>query len=269
MARNASAEHATDRNSISTGLPAVPADSRGSERSVSRVTSLPRKLAAFIRNHGPRAAVQETVHRAVNWWHERRLGVDTMGRFELADIGIVRDDLRDSMPIGYHAFLSVLKRIPLEPSRTTFMDYGVGKGRAVCAAATFPFRRIVGIELSRALSAHAQANLDRMKHRKVRDIDVQLGDATTFGVPDDVNLIYFFNPFAGDTLRRVVDNIYRSWCKSPRKIHFIYFNNDHFDDAVADRAWIRKIDQRGFYPRISCGVYETTTYVDNRPDGRG
>lgn len=220
------------------------------------VTTILRNAAGFIKHHGLIGFCRELRHRVVNDCYERRLGIETTGRVKLADLGIQRGDSRDSMPIGYVEFFAVLKRVPLHPSDVTFLDFGAGKGRAVCAAATLPFKRVIGIEVSQALFDVAVANVARMRHRKAREVDVKNSDATEYQLPDDVNLVYFFNPFAGDSLRKVVDNIYASAARAPRKIYVVFFNNDHFETIVAHRPWIRKISQTVFYPRISCGMYE-------------
>ncbi|GEM_PF-3909931 len=224
----------------------------------SRIAQL-RHAAAFVANHGIGGFSRELCHRCVNLYYERRLGVATAGRVKLTDIGVSRSDARDSMPIGYGAFFSIFKRIPLPKPDVVFLDFGVGKGRAVCAAATFPLKQIVGVELSEALAEVALFNIERMRHRKTMRIDIRRGDATELRLSRDVNLVYFFNPFAGDTLVKVVENIHRSHQEFPRKIYVIFFNNDHFDKVVRGEQWIKKIYQKTFYPRIACGVYETVS----------
>ncbi len=72
-----------------------------------------------------------------------------------------------------------------------------------------------------------------------------------------VNIIYFYNPFVGLTLERVVDNIHLSYKKAPRKIYIIFFNNDEFEKIIINQKWIIQIHQSQPHPDISCGVYET------------
>lgn len=223
---------------------------------MSRVLSRARNGMVFLTQRGITGFARELWYQSINRYHEWRLGVDTTGRVELASIGVRQQDSRDCMPIGYGALFHVLKRIPLPMSEVSFLDFGVGKGRAICAAATFPFKQVIGVELSAALVQTASANVERMRHRKVARVDIRQGDAVEFDVPRDVNLIYFFNPFAGQTLSRVVNNIVRSHRDFPREIYVIFFNNDHFDKAVANMSGIRKVSQMTFYPHISCGVYE-------------
>lgn len=211
----------------------------------SRIAQL-RNAAAYVANYGIGGFSRELCHRCVNLYYERRLGVETAGRVRLTDIGVSRSDARDSMPIGYAAFFSTFKRVPLTKPDIVFLDFGVGKGRAVCAAATFPLKQVVGVELSKALAVVARFNVERMRCRRTERVDIRHGDATELHVPRDVNLIYFFNPFAGDTLAKVVENIHRSYQEFPRKMYVMFFNNDHFDKIVCDERWIKKIYQKTF-----------------------
>lgn len=211
---------------------------------------------SFARRYGAGRLGQELFYRLVNGYYDRRLGIRTTSSVRLSDLGIVSAESIDSSPLGYPAFFSILKRVPLDRSTSVFLDYGAGKGRVVCAASTSPFRRVIGVEFSDVLLDLARQNVERMKHRRAKDVELVHSDATAFEVPSDVNLIYFYNPFFGETLRRVVDNIRLSHRRHPRKIYVIFFNNNHFDEIIG-QGWLTKTHQSQFYPRISCGVYET------------
>lgn len=225
---------------------------------LSHINERARRATAFLRNRGVGTFFREIHHRLVERHYERRLGIDTASRIKLSDIGVDRPDSRDSMPIGYAAFYSALRKVPMELSDSVFLDYGVGTGRAVCAAATFPFRRVIGIDISATLIDLAQANLDRLRYRRAKHVELELIDATQYDVPPDVNLIYFFNPFAGDTLRKVLGKMSSSFQLHPRKMYIVFFNNDHFERIIVEEEkWLAKIQQTEFYPHISCGVYET------------
>ncbi len=212
--------------------------------------------AEFVRRFGPLRFGREVVYQFVNRLHERRLGVRTAATVRLADIGIVSGDAMDSTALGYGALFSVIRALPIDYPSSVFLDYGAGKGRAVCVAATQPFRRVVGIDLSEVLVELARQNVKVLKRRRAKQIDLFVIDATEFQVPPDANVIYFYNPFSGETLRRVVGKLRASFEQHPRTMHVIFFNNDHFDRMIAGERWITKLRQTGFYPSISCGVYE-------------
>jgi SAM-dependent methyltransferase len=70
-----------------------------------------------------------------------------------------------------------------EWERFTFVDLGSGKGRALLLASRFPFRKIVGVELS----AVAAANIKLMAApwQRCREMEAICADAATFDYPMD------------------------------------------------------------------------------------
>ncbi|MBU0701370.1 class I SAM-dependent methyltransferase [bacterium] len=211
----------------------------------------------FLMRFGIKQFVQELLYRYNNWYYDRWLNVNTAHMIKKSALGINKTDSIDYVPIGYRAIYSMLKKIPIDKSHCTFLDYGSGKGRAVVVAAIFSFKRIIGVEISDKLVAIAQTNIANMKHRKTIQIEIIQSDATEFIVSRDVNIIYFFNPFIRETLQKVVDNIYFSYKEYPRKIYILFFNDDHFEKIIKNQDWIKKTYQTRFYPNYSYGLYET------------
>ena len=209
----------------------------------------------LARKLGIRRFARELGYRAANYYHERRLGVTTDATVALAELGIDGAEQHDHMTMGYPHIWAALRAIPVEPRLCTFMDFGCGMGRAIVAAATLPYREIIGIDVSDQLIGLARKNVDGMRRKKAGYIQLTVADASGFEIPDGVNVMYFYNPFRGRVLQKVVDNIRDSFERVPRPIHVIFFNNGHFDEVVAHQAWIRKIWQRQFYPHYSCGAY--------------
>ncbi len=210
----------------------------------------------FMRRFGLARFLQEVYYRAENACYERLLNVDTSTSVTLSDLGIAGDGRRDYNPMGYKALYRAMRRVPLKKKECAFLDYGAGKGRALVVAATFPFRRVVGVEISDRLVECASQNLRRMRWRRAHSVEVCLADAVDYPVPHDVNVLYFFNPFRGRVLRAVVENIYQSWSQRPRTMYVAYFNNDDFEVAVGDKPWIRNIHRATVYPNYSFGMYE-------------
>jgi SAM-dependent methyltransferase len=150
----------------------------------------------------------------------------------------------------------MLKKLPVDKKKSTLLDYGCGKGRAIITAAAFPFNKVIGVEISYLIDV-AKKNIDKEKHRKTNNIELIHCDAMDYIIPADVNIFYFYNPFRGAILEKVTRNIYSSFKDTPRKIFIIFFNNDHFDKVIAHQDWLTKIDQLEFYFNYSCGLYET------------
>jgi hypothetical protein len=90
-------------------------------------------------------------------------------------------------------------------------------------AATFPFRRVVGVEYSAELNARAAELFARYKSRLAcQVVEFVTSDATQFDLPPDVTVIYFFNPFWGAVLQGVIAKIRQSLDSHPRRLRIIW-----------------------------------------------
>ena len=100
-------------------------------------------------------------------------------------------------PVGDVATL--LAHVPFDLSRATFVDLGSGMGRALMEAARFPFRQIVGVEISPALHAIATENFARLERASFacRDVRLVRADAALFSLPRGALVVYLYNPFSG------------------------------------------------------------------------
>jgi hypothetical protein len=124
----------------------------------------------------------------------------------------------------------------------TFIDLGSGKGRVLLMASTFPFRRILGVELLPSLHEIAQQNLAQYKSdlQKCFVLESVCADATTFSFPDGPLLIYLFNPFPESGLRRTLANLKATLHRSPRPGYVLY-HNPQLEHAVAECGFLSKI----------------------------
>lgn len=189
-------------------------------------------------------------HRIYTWYCDAKFGVSTGGLIEAEDLGVANRDSVGYCALEYEYLLWALPAIPFRSEEVVFVDYGAGKGRALAAAAAQPFRRVVGVEISGALVDIAQRNLARLKRRRAGRVEIHHADAAAFPVPDDANVFFFFNPFGGATLARVVERIQQSWTSHPRDLFFIYFNHGRFDECIESQPWLRKVHETSF-----CGFY--------------
>jgi len=123
-------------------------------------------------------------------------------------------------------FTQLLSSLNLDWQRFTFLDLGSGKGRALLLASRFPFKRIVGVELSPELSADATVNIQRFAApwQQCRNLEAHHGDATAFNYPSGPIVLYLYNPFLSPVLKRCLKNLTRSLAKEPREIHLVYVN---------------------------------------------
>jgi SAM-dependent methyltransferase len=162
-------------------------------------------------------------------------------------------------PSGWNFLPSVLRRKEVG-STDVFVDFGSGKGRVLYQAAQYPFARVIGVEISAALSEAARRNLERSRDRLAcTNIEVVTADATAFEIPDDMTHAYFYYPFVGDTFERVIANIVASLDRNPRQLRIIYAVTEMESVILETRRFRRTRTRRirdvnGIPHRIS--VYE-------------
>lgn len=132
-------------------------------------------------------------------------------RYQASDPDFVRMAIR-SLPIRHEEFV--------------YVDLGSGKGRTLLVASEFPFREVIGIEFSAELSAIAADNIVRHRSRKRRCADIKsiCIDASRYDFPDENTILFLYNPFGEDVLRRVLVNLRRSLTGAGRQVFVIYSN---------------------------------------------
>lgn len=157
----------------------------------------------------------------IEQFYDRRLGVSTREGASLEELGIDDPDALYYTPISYPAFFRAMKHVP---ATGAFVDYGSGLGRVLVAAATFPFHRVLGVELSPDLVTRSLRNIASAKRTNCSNIEVICANATHWTVPADVTVFHFFNPFVRQTLRTVVANIAQSLRAQPRQAWIMFAN---------------------------------------------
>lgn len=192
----------------------------------------------FVRSRGVREFYEHVRYRISERWHERYFGIDSEVGVELHTLGIANPDSVDYWPVPYQAIKAAMRRIRAT-NTDVFIDYGAGKGRIVTIAATFPLRRVVGIELSPVLAAKARDNVVKAHGRsRCERVDILTLDAVDFVLPSDATILHFFNPFGGGTLRRVVANIRESLETVPRELIILFANPLFMEQLLQNEAAI-------------------------------
>ncbi|MES2569551.1 MAG: class I SAM-dependent methyltransferase [Verrucomicrobiota bacterium] len=142
----------------------------------------------------------------------------------------------------YETFHLAMQQVVVRAGEDVFVDFGSGKGRIVMLAAELPFRQVIGVEFSRQLHLAGLKNL-AVAQPQLRCADVQLlhADATQWKVPGDATVLFFFNPFDGEVLAKVCENIRRSIAESPRRVTLIYVRPEKFfEKEIAWQEWLTK-----------------------------
>jgi SAM-dependent methyltransferase len=119
-----------------------------------------------------------------------------------------------------------LSALPVEFEDYTFVDIGCGKGRALLVAVQFPFRHLLGVELSSDLCTIARANI-ATDPRNIERVSIVNQDAIKLAYPDGPLVLFLFDPFVAPVLRRVLANLERQLRRSPRPAYLLYEWHPH------------------------------------------
>ncbi len=132
--------------------------------------------------------------------------------------------------------------LPVAADGFTFIDLGSGKGRTLLMASSYPFRRIIGVELLEELNAIALENIARYRsaEQKCFNIEAKSGDASRFEFPAEPTVLYLFNPFPRHVWREVLANLHRSLLAAPRQVYVIYHNPVH-EDILEAQSWLHQL----------------------------
>ena len=159
---------------------------------------------------------------------DRRHGTDTTGWVPTRLLGISDTHTREQAAVYATAPARVprllLASLGIDPAEFTFVDYGCGKGRVLLVASELPFTKVVGVEISKALSDIARANVSKFSSpaQRCTDIEVACVDAREYRLPLTDTVFYLYNPFNTDILASVLTNLEQSLKDSPRRVYIVY-----------------------------------------------
>ena len=93
-------------------------------------------------------------------------------------------------------------------------------------AASYPFRRLVGVDVSPACIAVARRNIAAYGPERIDParVELRVQDAVDFRFPEGPLVVYLYNPFPGAVLERVVANLEASLRERPREAAIVYVN---------------------------------------------
>jgi SAM-dependent methyltransferase len=215
-------------------------------------------LVRFFRalKKSPWLAVKVAADRVVDFFKERRLGIRTSGLIPIETLMDEWQGNHDYAPTSIRAFHAFIESLDIRrEDEEVFVDYGSGLGRVLLLASEYPFKRIVGVEVVKALAEKAAANIKNFKNqRQCQDIQIWVGSASDFEIPDDASVIYLSNPFHGQVLADVFNRLEKSLREKPRRLRVVYNNPVHFMKIFADYPWLEI--QRKFSFEQECYIFE-------------
>lgn len=128
-------------------------------------------------------------------------GCDTSGMIHRRRLGSEATDYQAIDPDVFHATIA---HICEDFSQFTFVDLGCGKGRALLLAEEYPFKNIIGVEFAKDLAIIASKNAARVGSSRISVVN---RDARQFDLPPGPLLIFMYNPFSADILRKVIQRL--------------------------------------------------------------
>jgi 16S rRNA G966 N2-methylase RsmD len=118
--------------------------------------------------------------------------------------------------------LNDLERCINQPlKKNIFVDYGSGKGAAIIHAKELGFKHTIGIEFAKELHEKALENIEKLN---LKNIESVYADATTYVLPNDISVIYFFNPFDKLVMSKVIENLLEQKSSFKNDVYVIYGN---------------------------------------------
>ena len=152
---------------------------------------------------------------------ERRMGVSTSAEIESEELGYDDEQVHAYGPAEWRTLKRALPRSEVT-SQDVFVDLGCGLGRVLLMALDYPFKRVIGVELSPQLYAAAEANVANATVSRAEAIEVVLADVREYEVPDDVTFVFLYNPFSGEVFDGAMARVFASFDRAPRRLRIVY-----------------------------------------------
>ncbi|MDP6908146.1 MAG: class I SAM-dependent methyltransferase [Flavobacteriales bacterium] len=166
------------------------------------------------------------------WQKERELGIQTFGAHAPDELSIEADSKLGGhlyQPSSSVIFKRAMEKLPIDFKSKVFLDIGSGKGRAMILAAEHGFKKVIGVEYAAELNDIAYTNIERVRNKfSETTFDLQEGDALAYEIPEEVDVIYLFNPFDEHAISGLLDRVKPAFEKS-KPIHLVYVHPIHYN----------------------------------------
>jgi SAM-dependent methyltransferase len=182
---------------------------------------------------------------------DRKHGVDTAGTLHPRELDITPEEAVTSHRyegVRPGEIREVISCLGITHQEFTFVDIGCGKGRALLIASDFPFKRIIGVELSTELTQVARGNVRRYHSRRQQCTDLQVvcTDATKYTLPPGPVVLYLYNPFEAPVMEAFLANVRRALDDEPRQVIAVYLNPT-CDAVFANAPFLSNTRRRSSY----------------------
>jgi len=166
---------------------------------------------------------------------DRALGIKTSGNVRIRGqtrLGPAQKHAEDYQPTPPEVLADMLEWLGLGYPDFTFIDLGAGKGRVVCLASRYHFKKIIGVELVPELAAQAQNNWNTFcaqghDWQRCQNAHIVTEDVAGYLFPQDNLVLYLFNPFDAPIMRALIHNLEQTLQTHPRQVWVLYYRPQH------------------------------------------
>lgn len=171
---------------------------------------------------------------------DQLLKIKTMGRDDSN-----ADQYRYPYEPTPYQVLERLANTGLIRKQNTLLDYGCGKGRVDFFLSYQTRCHSVGVEYDERIFARTRENKETaVSGARTR---FEMANAEVFPVPEEVDRIYFFNPFSLEILRKVMSRLLESYYANPREILcFFYYPSDEYI------SYLMTVEELLFTDEVEC-----------------
>ena len=166
----------------------------------------------------------------INLRYDQKFSIETNIPVKLLDMDIDHQSIihaRQYQATHYRLFFKIMNQLQLNWKKFTFIDFGSGKGRCLLIAGMLGFKEAIGIEFAEDLCQKSRENLQSFKkahpHVELSPIKIIKEDALNFYPYSNHNVYFFYNPFDGNIMEKVLQNCVES-SNSESRDYYIYIN---------------------------------------------
>jgi SAM-dependent methyltransferase len=178
-------------------------------------------------------------NRWIDAGFDRRYGTETSGIIAPSQLDLQGEHAYAANryePVQIPVFRRMMRDLPVRHGDYAFVDFGSGKGRALLMASQYPFRRVIGVELSSMLHAAALRNVAVFERRNpgAARIELVCGDALRYPIPEGHVVCFLYNSFGRPLVEKMIENVDLARRGRSRHIFVVYRNPvcaDLFDGA--------------------------------------
>lgn len=209
---------------------------------------------------GLRRSLETLVSVVEDGLFDRRFCCETSKKLQISDYDTSLKHLEHAVPYQparARPFLLMMKQLEL-PAGSVFVDIGCGMGRVLLLASRYPFKRLVGIDLSPELCEVAERNMKLLQLVGSNlPYEIHAEDITAYDFKPDENVFFLYNPFDESIMVAFLNALERSIHRTPRPVWLIYLKPLTAARQVIDQSGVFQLIQRIIYGDAQFLIYRS------------